>query len=71
MIDHETAALKNLYSKTLVPKKCETCGKQYYVFRNERDKDDPIKACCVCQQGDPEYQETYQTASWLRGIGRR
>ena len=66
MIDFETAALKNLYSKVIVPHTCQTCGKLYYVFRTERDKDRPIKACCVCQHGDRDYRESFQTAAMLR-----
>lgn len=66
MIEFETAALNNLYSKKLVALTCQTCGKEYFVFRTEQTKDKPIKACCVCQHGEKPYLETFQTAAMLR-----
>ena len=66
MIDFETAALKNLYAKKLMPHTCQSCSKMYYVYRTDQTKDKPIKACCVCQHHDKNYRETFHTAAMLR-----
>lgn len=66
MIDFETAVFKNFYAKKLVALTCQTCGKEYFVFRTEKTESLPIKACCVCQHPDKPYLETYQTAAMLR-----
>lgn len=57
--------LSQLAGKGLIPLKCGTCDKLYFVFRRPGD-DKPIKACCVCRYHEKPYIETFQTAAFLR-----